>query len=461
MEVQNWDITTLLADSEPLGDEQFSQLLDNVNGGERERQNFKAYLRQTLEKREAQLAKDPILAIKLAQGFYALGDYAAVVEWFDKASGSKAAAKQCRLKAKSLQRLGQYESAIKEYEQAQSKGYDSFDVSMAIVDCLRDMGDLKGAKARLKKISRVGEIRAEYHYQLGRLLEAEGEHSEAMVEFDKAVALDANHTDSLFHLAYTNSLYGDEDTAVECYKQCIESGSAPVNALLNLANLFEDREDYYPAIRCVRQVLTAFPNHSRARMFFKDIEASTTMYYDEDQARRTDHRNKVMEIPISEFELSVRSRNCLKKVNIRTLGDLMKITESELLAYKNFGETSLQEIKLILMSRGLRLGQLIEDSRAAVAEEKPPAVDEKAGEAEAPVEPDDPELLGSQIGRLGLSVRSRKCLERLNLATIGDLTGYTEAELLGCKNFGMTSLDEVTQRLAEHGLKLRQLKENL
>ena len=56
--------------------------------------------------------------------------------------------------------------------------------------------------------------------------------------------------------------------------------------------------------------------------------------------------------PITDFELSVRSRNCLKKMNIRSLGDLLKTTEQELLSYKNFGETSLNEIKALLDAKG-------------------------------------------------------------------------------------------------------------
>src|SRR5678816_620093 len=89
------------------------------------------------------------------------------------------------------------------------------------------------------------------------------------------------------------------------------------------------------------------------------------MYYDEDAERRGGQRNAVLNIPITDFELSVRSRNCLKKMNIRTLGDLLRTSEPELLSYKNFGETSLNEIKALLASKGLRLGQAAEDGKGA------------------------------------------------------------------------------------------------
>src|SRR5256714_8014046 len=89
--------------------------------------------------------------------------------------------------------------------------------------------------------------------------------------------------------------------------------------------------------------------------------------YDGDD-RRGDRRSQVLDIPITDFELSVRSRNCLKKMNIRSLGDLLRTTEQELLSYKNFGETSLNEIKSLLAQKGLRLGQAVDgDKGAAVA----------------------------------------------------------------------------------------------
>ena len=51
-------------------------------------------------------------------------------------------------------------------------------------------------------------------------------------------------------------------------------------------------------------------------------------------------------------------------MNIKSLGDLLRTTEQELLSYKNFGETSLNEIKALLAQKGLRLGQAAEDGKA-------------------------------------------------------------------------------------------------
>lgn len=59
---------------------------------------------------------------------------------------------------------------------------------------------------------------------------------------------------------------------------------------------------------------------------------------------------------VDELELSVRSSNCLKAANIKTLGELVCNTESEMLKYRNFGRKSLREIADILDGMGLSLG---------------------------------------------------------------------------------------------------------
>ena len=67
------------------------------------------------------------------------------------------------------------------------------------------------------------------------------------------------------------------------------------------------------------------------------------------------HRAK-LKVPISELELSVRSSNCLRAARIKTIGDLVKKTELEMLKYRNFGKKSLNEINKILTEMGLSLG---------------------------------------------------------------------------------------------------------
>jgi DNA-directed RNA polymerase subunit alpha len=146
---------------------------------------------------------------------------------------------------------------------------------------------------------------------------------------------------------------------------------------------------------------------------------------------------------VSDFELSVRSRNCLQKMGIQTLGDLCRTSEAELLASKNFGETSLVEIKEMLTSKGLRLGQL-------AAERQPLEVFEPEM-----LSADEQALLAKPVSDLNLSVRARKCMIRLGINTISELIRRTGDDLLECKNFGVTSLNEVREKLSSLSLKLR------
>jgi DNA-directed RNA polymerase subunit alpha len=120
------------------------------------------------------------------------------------------------------------------------------------------------------------------------------------------------------------------------------------------------------AAACFDTIARSFPTDRRIRLFLEDAKSAMNMYYDEDMERKEDRLNQILRIPITDFELSVRARNCLNKMNIMTLGDLVRQTEQELLSYKKFGETSLNEIKDILASKGLRLGMAREEAVASI-----------------------------------------------------------------------------------------------
>jgi DNA-directed RNA polymerase subunit alpha len=70
-----------------------------------------------------------------------------------------------------------------------------------------------------------------------------------------------------------------------------------------------------------------------------------------------------LRLPISELELSVRSSNCLREANIKTIADLVKRTEEEMLGFKNFGKKSLSEIKNLLAGMGLNLGMQVDPKK--------------------------------------------------------------------------------------------------
>jgi len=64
----------------------------------------------------------------------------------------------------------------------------------------------------------------------------------------------------------------------------------------------------------------------------------------------------MLEKSVEELELSVRSSNCLRAAEIKSIGDLVQKSEPEMLKYRNFGRKSLKEIQDILSEMGLHFG---------------------------------------------------------------------------------------------------------
>lgn len=81
---------------------------------------------------------------------------------------------------------------------------------------------------------------------------------------------------------------------------------------------------------------------------------------EETQAKVDEELYAKLRMPVSDLELSVRSANCLKEAKIRTIGELVQKTESEMLKYRNFGKKSLAEIQEILTAMRLSLGMKID-----------------------------------------------------------------------------------------------------
>ncbi|MBN2208736.1 MAG: tetratricopeptide repeat protein, partial [Candidatus Coatesbacteria bacterium] len=302
-----------------------------VNSSELSRLRFR-------EKVEAQMdASSPQTALAVGIGLSMLGEHGLAIAKLEK--GQDCQEKYTYL-AFALRARKRYQEAIDCLQKTLKFGAEALSVNLEKAATYRKAGDLEAAAKELQGCSNFENISAEYHYQLGRLQEAQGEYDAAVRNYKTVLELSPEHAQALFHLAYRHDLSGYESMAIEYYKQAIASAPVYVSALLNLAVLYEDRGDFEKASHCVDKVLECHPNHPRARLFRKDVESSKTMYYDEEREKKRSRKNQILETPISDFELSVRSRNCLRKMNIRTLGDLLNITEIELLSYKNFGETS-------------------------------------------------------------------------------------------------------------------------
>jgi DNA-directed RNA polymerase subunit alpha len=432
------DLRQFVLGGGPFGPQEIKQIINAIA------EDFSQYraLRDAVAELEVREERSPAASVRLGVCYFLLGRYSAALQTLKAGDGGALAHFSM---AKSHFALGQYAEAMTSYAAAAKAGYNNDECVLGRAESQRLAGDAHAALQSLDALSGAVEQTAEYLYQRGATISAlAGNPVEVVALFERAVEADPNHSGALFGLAKENDRRGNDELAVDLYERSAAQFPTFIGTLLNLGVLYEDRQQYDRAQQCYQRILDVYPNHARARLFLKDAQASGDMFYDEDAQRKRDRASQVLGIPVSDFELSVRSRNCLQKMGIGTLGDLARCSEQELLASKNFGETSLVEIRDMLASKGLSLGQL------ATSKAEP----EPAFEPEF-MSPDEQAMLDRSISDLNLSVRARKCMIRLGLNTIGELLRRTGDELLECKNFGVTSLNEVREKLTLHGLKLR------
>ncbi len=411
----------------------------------------------TLTKRLAVAAgpQQKKIHLKLGVANYFLGHVRAAVDHLKQADGPLAAfflgqahvaLGQARQYAEGeADNTDHYEAATKAFDKAEKSGYAAQQVQLQRAGVLRLQAHLSEAKTILNKLKDAAAHNAEYYFQEGSLAEAEGDVPRAAKYYERAIELEPRHAAALFRLAFLNDLQGNDNEAIGFYERCLKYPPVGKGVLYNLGVLYEDNDMYDKATDCFRRLAKADPRDERAKLFVKDAEASLSQFYSPEDEQQSVAFRQVMEIPITDFELSVRSRNCLKRMNIRTLGDLTRVTESQLLTSKNFGETSLEEIRAIMNAKQLRIGQSLEQGQQYEFRYRP----------QQNLSPEEQATLNKPVSDLNLSVRARKCMNRLNISTLGELVQRTADELLEAKNFGMTSLNEVRERLTQFNLKLR------
>lgn len=431
-------VKQLALSNSPLSPAEVKQASEAVSS---EMSNFRA-LADAVNELEGNENPSPAQKVRLGICYYLLGRNRLATSTLSTADGGALALFYLG-KAKFAQ--GDYKGADEAYQRAATGGFPADDCVLARVDALRNAGDSKGALQLLDSLSGAVEQTAEYLYQRGATVASLGGNPQEVVAlYERAVDVDGGHPGALFGLAVENDRRGNDDVALELYQKSAARFPTHVGALLNLGILYEDRQQYEKARQCYQRILDAYPNDPRARLFLKDAQASSDMFYDENEKQKRDRLAQVLSIPVTDFELSVRSRNCLQKMGIMTLGDLTRCTEQELLASKNFGETSLNEIKEMMASKSLELGQLAHERARTEVTYEPESLS-----------PDEQAILNKSIAELNLSVRARKCMVRLNIQTVGELVRRTGDEMLECKNFGVTSLNEVREKLQQYGIKLR------
>ena len=186
---------------------------------------------------------------------------------------------------------------------------------------------------KLATLMEGANLAIEVQIELGRGY-VPAERQERYIQVVGTIAVDAVYSPILkAKYSVENTRVGQRTDFDKLILEITTDGSvAPEDALAEAAKIAKDQ-------------FTIFIN-------FDEEEGSDEDPYDEqDELVRS-----LMETPVEELELSVRSSNCLRNANIRTIGDLVARTEEEIAKTRNFGKKSLDEIKSKLAERNLRLG---------------------------------------------------------------------------------------------------------
>ena len=399
-------------------------------------------LRDAVNEMEADDVLSPAGKTKMGVCQFLLGKFDDALTTLQSADGSAMA---LFYQARCMFELGSYDAAVGVYQKAQTSGYNEDQCNVGVAEAYRYAGRIDEALAILDNIFGPAEQTADYMYQRAATVAAVGGRmDEALALYQRAVQTDENHAGALFGLALENDRMGNDEESLSLYERAAKAFPTGIGVLINLGLIYEDNNQFDKAQMCYKRILDCYPDHPQTLLYMKDAAATGNMLYDEEAQRRNDRLAQTLNMPVTNFELSVRSRNCLQKMGIETIGDLTRTSEAELLSSKNFGETSLFEIREMLTSKGLSLGQFAHEKK-----NNEPPIDTSH------MSPDEQALLDRPISDLNLSVRARKCMARLQLNTIGELVRKTGDDMLECKNFGVTSLNEVREKLTDLGLKMR------
>jgi DNA-directed RNA polymerase subunit alpha len=344
----------------------------------------------------------------------------------------------------SLLEAGRSAMAVEVLKEAnEADGSDPL-VSAAYCEAKIRSGKVEEAESHVDRLAK--KETAQGYYLKGLLADVQDRHEEAAKAYEKAQEVEPGHAPSMFRLAYLLDLAGEDDRALELYEQLRRQRPMHVASVMNLGVMYEDRGEYERAAQCFQSVLDYFPGNTRAQLFLKDAQASMTMFYDEEAARREAKLHQVLGQPVAEVSFSPRVRTALQKLNVNTLGDLVGKSEEDFLGIANFGRTSLRELKEFLSSKGLSLSSGGGMVAPAMAEEAVPVV---AGGAVSE------EVSKKNLSDFEWSGRIRKVFEKLSLVTIGDLLARSEKDLLKSKNLGVTSIKEIRKKLGQLGVAMK------
>ena len=280
IETAESDLRQIVVSNTTFGPNEIAQISAAVSS---DFNNFRI-LRDAAQELAQQDGRSPAASARLGVCYYLLGKYSDAIGTLNNADGG---ALTHYYLGRSHLSLDQYEEALKAYESAERAGYHRDDVALAKAEAMRYSGDPSAALQLLDGLSGAVEQTAEYLYQRSATVSAlGGNSSEVVALLERAVDANDHHAGALFGLALENDRHGNDEYARQLYEKAAVQFPAHVGTLVNLGLLYEDNEQFDRARQCYQRVLEVFPAHQRARLFFKDADASRDQYYDEEARRR-------------------------------------------------------------------------------------------------------------------------------------------------------------------------------
>ena len=289
------DLKELLLSNQSFGPATIQQMVNAMAEGIT---NYRL-LREAVQELEHRPDLTPATKTRLGVGYYLLGRYDRAIETLKAGDGGAVALFYL---GKSHLAREAYDEAVAKFEAAASAGYDSSVCTLARVETLRLKGDVPGALAMLDRLSGAIEQTAEYLYQRGATVAASGQIRARPSPSSSGRSTSIRSTPAPC-LAWRSKTIA---TATTTRPSICTSGRASrfpphIGSLLNLGVLYEDRNQFDRAFQCYQRVLDVYPDHPRARLYFKDVEASGDMLYDEDAQRKRDRLSQVLGDPGHRF----------------------------------------------------------------------------------------------------------------------------------------------------------------
>ncbi|MFA4987288.1 MAG: hypothetical protein WC712_11935, partial [Candidatus Brocadiia bacterium] len=217
------------------------------------------------------------------------------------------------IRAKCWLALGKFSQAVACFrDAAKSTTALTLAEKLSHIHCLCLVGKTDEAKKMFDGLKAGEKSSFQGKFVSALITETSGDIESAIDAYYKLKSEKPHSTDVIFRLAVVLDARGEDPVEIESlYRGLVESDIFHVGAAINYGLFLLDVDRPDDAETIFSKVLTYDPDNERVWLYMRDAQASRNMIYDEGRHKEDEKLRQILRLPISEFELSVRSRNCL------------------------------------------------------------------------------------------------------------------------------------------------------